>query len=270
MASERVDLSIYRLEMSLVELRVAYQWQLEQPRTQLKRGDPLPSPLDTVSGPRVAHSVFRLQMEVRKAIVVKSRFVLATQSRANLALCSLRVDLLQEVVLLGKSVRAISWNGVHSYHNVFSHTLSIAPYSFSSFGRSIEMKVGYSDYHHNGGHVKLAAGEAKGNAVGGSVDIAAGSGTSSKGRGGSVSITAGDASGKSPFDAAGHLTMNAGSANKGVGGAVTIQSGGSTEKDSGAIGKLIPCGSACMQYSFLSIPSTHPSCTIFCLLFDAQ
>ncbi len=103
------------------------------------------------------------------------------------------------------------------------------------------MKVGYSDYKHNGGHVKLAAGEAKGNAIGGSVDIAAGSGTSSTGRGGSVSIAAGDASGESPFDVAGHLTMTSGSANKGDGGAVTIQSGGSTERDSGAIGECINC-----------------------------
>lgn len=101
------------------------------------------------------------------------------------------------------------------------------------------MKVGFSDYKHNGGHVKLAAGEAKGNAIGGSVDIAAGSGTSSTGRGGSVSIAAGDASGESPFDIAGHLTMTAGSANEGDGGVVTIQSGGSTERDSGAIGECI-------------------------------
>ena len=99
------------------------------------------------------------------------------------------------------------------------------------------MNVGYSKHRNNGGHVKLVAGEAKGNAVGGSVDIAAGSGTSSTGRGGSVSITAGDASGNTSADVAGHLTMKAGSANKGVGGTVTMESGGSTEKDSGAIGE---------------------------------
>jgi hypothetical protein len=180
------------------------------------------------------------------------------------------VDLLQEVVLLGKSIRAISWNGVHSYYITFSHTLSIAHYFFSSFGRSIEMKVGYSDYHHNGGHVKLVAGEAKGNAIGGSVDIAAGSGTSSKGRGGSVSITAGDASGKSPFDVAGHLTMNAGSANKGVGGAVTIKSGGSTEKDSGAIGKLILSLLVCIIHFSLSHPLTHHVLFSACFLMHSH
>lgn len=140
------------------------------------------------------------------------------------------------VALQGKSV-------VHSISIVFTHTLnlicsSFLLLSFSSIGRrSIEMNVGYSKHRHNGGHVKLAAGEAKGNAVGGSVDIAAGSGTSSTGRGGSVSITAGDASGNTSADVAGHLTMKAGSANKGVGGTVTMESGGSTEKDSGAIGE---------------------------------
>ena len=99
------------------------------------------------------------------------------------------------------------------------------------------MKVGYSDYKHDGGSVNLFAGEAKGDASGGSVDIAAGSGTSYKGRGGSVTISAGDASGEGTFDGAGHLTMNAGSANGGMGGSVTIESGGSAEKDSGAIGE---------------------------------
>lgn len=240
MASEQVDPSIYKLEMSLVELQVVYQCQLEQPLTQLKREDPFLSPLDTAIGRRVAHSPFRLQMEVRKVIVAKSLSAVATPSRANRVLCSLRVDLLQVVVLRGKSVHDISWNMSSLYLLiVFSRTQSFAHrfFSFLSLDRSIEMKVGYSKYKYNGGHVKLAAGEAKGNAIGGSIDIAAGSGTSSTGRGGSVSITAGDASGKSSSDIAGHLTMNAGSANKGVGGDVTIESGGSTEKDSGAIGE---------------------------------
>lgn len=152
------------------------------------------------------------------------------------------------VVLQGKFHRSvwILWNGLSSismalYSHSLLYTSHISRYcfNFTSLGRSIEMKVGYSNYKHNGGHVKLAAGEAKGNAIGGSVDIVAGSGTSSTGRGGSVSIAAGDASGESPFDVAGHLTMTAGSANKGDGGAVTIQSGGSTERDSGAIGESV-------------------------------
>ena len=122
------------------------------------------------------------------------------------------------------------------YGSRISHSLSLI--FLLCLGRSIEMKVGHSNYNHPGGNVTIVAGEAKGATTGGSVDISAGDGTSYQGRGGSVSITAGDAFGERPFDGGGGLTMKGGSANGGIGGSITFQSGASTKKDSGAVGKL--------------------------------
>ena len=107
------------------------------------------------------------------------------------------------------------------------------------FYRSIQIRGGRSRHRYPGGNLQLSAGEAKGPARGGSVDIAAGDGTSETGGiGGSVSITAGDAFGDGDFDDGGDLTMLGGSANGGIGGSITLRTGSSTEKDSGAIGKL--------------------------------
>lgn len=114
------------------------------------------------------------------------------------------------------------------------------------------MKVGSSDYNHHGGSIQLSAGKTKGNARGGSVDIAAGDGTAKKGgRGGSLTLTAGDAFGDDPSDNGGDLTMIGGSANGGVGGSMKFQTGSSNEKDSGAIGKLLKCLSGVMELFLL-------------------